>query len=100
MAVEMRKEYVGIAGLKGPLAIVEGIKGIGYDEMVEMKLPDGSVRNGKVLESSDDAVLIQIFEGSSGINPRDVRVSFKGKPFEIGLSDKILGRVFNGMGNR
>ena len=48
MAVEMRKEYVGIAGLKGPLAIVEGIKGIGYDEMVEMKLPDGSVRNGKV----------------------------------------------------
>jgi V/A-type H+-transporting ATPase subunit B len=100
MAVEMRKEYVGIAGLKGPLAIVEGIKGIGYDEMVEMKLPDGSVRNGKVLESSDDAVLIQIFEGSSGINPRNVRVSFKGKPFEIGLSDKILGRVFNGMGKQ
>ncbi len=100
MAVEMTKEYVGIAGLKGPLAIVEGIKGISYDEMVELKMPDGSVRNGRVLESSDEAVLIQLFEGSSGINPEKVRVAFKGKPFEIGLSDKILGRVFNGMGRQ
>ncbi len=100
MAIEMSKEYVGIAGLKGPLAIVEGIKGIGYDEMVEMKLSDGSVRHGKVLESSDEALLIQLFEGSSGINPQKIRVIFKGKPFEIGLSEKILGRVFNGMGKQ
>ncbi len=100
MAVEMSKEYVGIAGLKGPLAIVEGIKGIGYDEMVEIRMADGSERHGKVLESSDDAVVIQLFEGTSGINPREARVAFKGKPFEIGLSEKMLGRVFNGIGRQ
>ncbi len=94
----MSKEYVGIAGIKGPLAIVEGVKGIGYDEMVEFKMSDGSIRHGKVLESSDDAVIVQLFEGSSGINPQKARVSFHGKPFEIGLSVKMLGRIFNGIG--
>ncbi len=98
MPVEMIKEHIGIAGINGPLAVVKGMKGIGYDELVEIKLPDGTVRHGKVLETSDDAVVIQLFEGTSGINPKKSRVLFTGKPLEIGLSENILGRVFDGLG--
>lgn len=98
MPLEMLKEHIGISGINGPLAIVEGMKGIGYDELVEIKLPDGTMRNGKVLESSDNAVVLQLFEGTSGINPSKARVLFTGKPLEIGLSENVLGRVFNGLG--
>jgi V/A-type H+-transporting ATPase subunit B len=98
MPVEMSKEHVGIAGINGPLAVVEGIKGIGYDELVEIRLPDGSERHGKVLETSDDAVVVQLFEGTSGVNPKKARVLFTGKPLEVGLSENLLGRVFNGLG--
>jgi V/A-type H+/Na+-transporting ATPase subunit B len=98
MPVEMTKEHIGISGIKGPLVIVEGMKGIGYDELVEIKLPDGTERHGKVLESSEQAVIVQLFEGTSGINPKKSRILFKGKPFEIGLSENVLGRVFNGLG--
>lgn len=100
MPVEMQKEHVGISGIKGPLAIVEGIHGIGYDELVEIRLPDGTERHGKVLESSEKAVIVQLFEGTSGINPKTARVTFKGKPFEVGLSENMMGRVFNGLGKQ
>lgn len=98
MPVELNKEHIGISGISGPLITIDGIKGIGYDELVEIKSADGSVRHGKVLESSDQAVVVQLFEGTSGINPSKSRVLFKGKPLEIGLSDNMLGRVFNGLG--
>lgn len=98
MDIEIKKEHLGIAGIKGPLLIINGIKGIGFDEMVEIKLPDGTERHGKVLESSDDIVIVQLFEVSTGINPKSARVIFKGKPFEIGLSEKMLGRIFDSLG--
>jgi V/A-type H+/Na+-transporting ATPase subunit B len=98
MPVELNKEHIGISGISGPLITIEGIKGIGYDELVEIKSADGTLRHGKVLETSDKAVVVQLFEGTSGINPSKSRVLFKGKPLEIGLSDNMLGRVFNGLG--
>ncbi len=95
---EISKERIGINSIKGPILIIEGVKGVGYDEVVEIKLEDGSERRGKVLETSDDFVVLQLFEGTSGINPKTSRVRFVGKPLEIGLSEKMLGRVFNGTG--
>ncbi len=95
---EISKERIGINSIKGPILIIEGVKGVGYDEVFEIKLEDGSERRGKVLETSDDFVVLQLFEGTSGINPKTSRVRFTGKPLEIGLSEKMLGRVFNGAG--
>ena len=95
---EITTEHIGINSIKGPILIVEGIKGVGYDEVVIVKLEDGSERRGKVLETSDEFVVVQLFEGTSGINPKTSRVRFTGKPLEIGLSEKMLGRVFNGVG--
>ncbi len=92
------KEFKGITGINGPLLFVEGVKNVGYDELVEIVLDDGEIRHGKVLESSETAVLIQVFEGTSGIEPVSSSVRFSGKPLEIGLSEDMLGRVFNGRG--
>lgn len=98
MSIEIAKEHIGLTGLSGPLVFVEGVHGVGYDELVEIQLPDNTTRHGKVLESSSDAVILQLFEGTTGINPKQTRVRFTGKPLEIGLSETMLGRVFNGIG--
>ncbi|MGC8764532.1 MAG: V-type ATP synthase subunit B [Brevinematia bacterium] len=95
---EISREHIGINSIKGPIIVIEGIKNVGYDEVVEVKLEDGSERRGKVLESSDEFVVVQLFEGTSGINSKTSRVRFTGKPLEIGLSEKMLGRIFNGTG--
>ena len=98
MPLQIVKEHMGISGISGPLVVVEGVGNVGYDEMVEIKLEDNTIRHGKVLESSENAVVVQLFEGTSGINPKKSRVMFQGKPFEIGLSESMMGRVFNGLG--
>lgn len=98
MAHEMTLQYIGISGVNGPLIIVKGSHDVGYDEMVEIRLHNNEIRHGKVLESSHQGVIVQLFEGTSNINPEKSIVKFEGKPFELGLSEKMLGRVFNGMG--
>lgn len=98
MKIQMVKEYIGISSINGPLAVARGVGDVGYDEMVELRLQDGTLRQGKVLESSAGAVVLQVFEGTSGINPETSSVKFTGKPFEIGVSESMLGRVFDGVG--
>lgn len=98
MAHTMTPQYIGISGVSGPLIVVKGSYQVGFDEMVELRLQNNQVRHGKVLESSLDGVVIQLFEGTSNINPEKSIVKFEGKPFELGLSENMLGRVFNGMG--
>lgn len=95
---EARREYVGVQEINGPLMVVRGVPGVGYDELVEIKTQDGTLRHGKVLEVSHEAILVQVFEGSTGINPKETRVRFVGKPLEIPLAESMLGRVFNGVG--
>ncbi len=98
MPYEILRQYVGITGINGPLAVITGAENIGYDELVEIQVQDGTYRTGKVLESSDKAVIVQLFEGTSGINPEKTVVRFTGEPLKIGLSPHMLGRVFNGIG--
>jgi V/A-type H+-transporting ATPase subunit B len=78
--------------------LVEGVDGITYGELTEIKLSDGSTRRGRVLEVSGTRAMVQVFEGTSGLSPQDVTVKFLGKGMELGVSMDMLGRVFDGFG--
>ncbi len=94
----MLKEYKTVREVVGPLMLVEGTQGVNYDELVEIELQTGEIRHGRVLEISEDKALIQLFEGSTGINLKETKTRFLGRPLEVGLSEDMLGRVFDGMG--
>ena len=94
----MLKEYKTILSVEGPLLVVEKVSGVKYDELVEIEMANGERRRGKVLEASTDKALVQVFEGSSGIDVRDVKVTFLGKVVKIPVAPDILGRVFDGSG--
>jgi len=92
------KEYRTVNQIAGPLMLVEGVDGITYGELAEIKLSDGSTRRGRVLEVNGTRAMVQVFEGTSGLSPQDVKVKFLGKGMELGLSIDMLGRVFDGFG--
>jgi len=78
--------------------LVEGVQGITYGELTDIKLADGSVRRGRVLEVDGDRAVVQVFEGTSGLSPQDVAVKFLAKGQELGMSQDMMGRVFDGSG--
>src|SRR3990167_2531625 len=78
--------------------LIEGVEGVTYGELAEVRLSDGQVRRGRVLEIADSCVLVQVFEGTMGLGRDNVRVKFLGKGLEIGVSPDIIGRVFDGAG--
>jgi V/A-type H+-transporting ATPase subunit B len=92
------KEYRSVSEIVGPLMLVEHVEGIKYGELAEIEMQDGSIRRGRVLEVNRDKALVQIFEGTSGMNVKDSKVRFLGKGLELPVSMDILGRVFNGLG--
>lgn len=94
----MIKEYRTIQEISGPLMVVKKVEGVTYDELAEIELPDGTVRRCKVLEVNGDSAVVQLFESSAGINLAQSKVRFLGHPLELGVSEDMLGRVFNGMG--
>lgn len=91
-------QYAGLSEINGPLVCLEGAKGVSYDEIAEIKLEDGTKRLGRVVEMQGDKVVLQVFEGTSGISLTNTKISFTGKPLEIPLSTEMLGRTFNGAG--
>ena len=95
----MLKEYLTIKEVAGPLVLVGEVSGAGYEELVELELPDGQIRRGRVLELDGDKALIQLFEGAEGVNVYKSKVRFLGKGIELGVSPDILGRIFDGLGN-
>ena len=92
------KEYRTIHEISGPLMVVEQVSGVTYDELAEIELPDGTTRRCKVLEVNGDKAVVQLFESSAGINLKDSKIRFLGHPLELAVSEDMLGRVFNGMG--
>lgn len=92
------REYTGIHKIEGPLAYIRKTHAVGYQELVECVDRDGNIRTGLVLDTSDDIVVVQIFEGTSGLTLPDTRMRFMGEPLSIGVSEAMLGRVFNGLG--
>lgn len=91
------KEYVGLSQINGPLIFVENPKDVGYNEVVEIILNDEK-RLGQVVQISDKIAMIQVFEGTNGLIIDRTRVKFLGKPLMIKVSDEMLGRIFNGIG--
>ncbi len=94
----MIKEYKTIRQVASPLMVVEQVDGVTYDELCEIELPNGDVRRGKVLEVNGSRAVVQLFESAAGINLAESRVRFLGHPLALAVSEDMLGRVFNGMG--
>ncbi|MFR1565302.1 MAG: V-type ATP synthase subunit B [Christensenellales bacterium] len=95
----MNKEYRTIREVVGPLMLVEGVEGVKYNELVEIRQADGEIRQGKVLEINRDKALVQLFEVSQGLKISTARARFLGRSIELAVSEDMLGRVFDGMGN-
>ena len=95
----MYKEYKTIKEIVGPLMLVEGVDGVKYDELVEVVQEDGSIRRGKVLEVKDDKAVVQLFENTQGLKISTSKAKFLGRSLSLDLSEDMLGRVFDGIGN-
>ena len=93
------KEYKTIKEIIGPLLLVENVENAHYDELVSVLLQDGSTRRGKVIMVENDKAVIQLFEGSIGINASKSKVKFLAHPLTLNVSPDMLGRIFNGLGH-
>ncbi|MBN2533213.1 MAG: V-type ATP synthase subunit B [Spirochaetales bacterium] len=93
------REYIGVDRIDGPLVFIKNTHAVGYRELVECVDETGRTRPGIVLDTSTDIVVAQLFEGTSGLTMPGTRVRFSGKPLSIGVTRKMLGRVFNGLGH-
>lgn len=94
----MKKEYLKIDKVIGPLIEMSNVEGISYGEVVDIKDPTGKIKKGKVIKIEEDKVIIQVFENTSGLSTSDVSVEFKNEAFELPLSKDMLGRIFDGLG--
>jgi V/A-type H+-transporting ATPase subunit B len=94
----MPKEYKTIQEIAGPLMLVRGVEGVTYDELGEIELSNGEKRRCKVLEIDGSNALVQLFEDSTGINLSNSKVRFLGRSMELGVSEDMLSRVFDGLG--
>lgn len=94
----MPKEYRTISEVAGPLMLIKGVSDVSYNELGEIELNNGEKRRCRVLEISDDNVLVQLFESAAGINLAESKVRFLGKQMELAVSEDMLGRVFDGLG--
>jgi len=95
----MLREYRTITKIAGPLLFVEAVTGVGFGELVRIAVPDGSERRGQVLEISDKMAVVQVFEGTSGLDVEKTAVRFTGETIKLSVSSDMLGRVMDGSGN-
>ncbi len=93
----MIREFRSISEVNGPLVFVEGVSDAAYGELVEFQL-NGEIRHGQVLETTDRFSLVQVFEGTQGLTPKTTTARFLGRGLTFGVSEGILGRVFDGLG--
>jgi V/A-type H+-transporting ATPase subunit B len=91
-------EFTEVRELRGPLLVMGGVTGVGWDEYVRIRLPDGEQRHGLVLEVDGDLAVVEVFEGIAGMRPGGTRVEFTGTPLHVPVGDGWLGRVCNGRG--
>src|SRR3989338_8847968 len=94
---ETMKEYKTITRIAGPLIFVKKTEPVGYAELVKIMLPSGETKTGQVLDTSEEIVVVQVFEGTSGID-RETRVKFMGENIKLPVSEEMLGRILSGSG--
>ncbi|OWZ76295.1 V-type proton ATPase subunit B [Cryptococcus neoformans Bt85] len=98
-AIEPRMDYRTVSAVNGPLVVLDNVSFPSYNEIVQLTLPDGTTRGGQVLEVSGRKAVVQVFEGTSGVDTKATRISFSGSSMKLAVSEDMLGRVFNGSGN-
>ena len=91
-------EYTSVCEVTGPLMIVEGVKDVAYNEVVKIKTAGGETRTGQVLEVHENRAVVQVFEGTKGLDTKITSVRFTGETMKLGVSRDMLGRVFDGRG--
>ncbi len=91
-------EYVGASRIEGLLVVVERVRDVGFDELVEITGPGGRPRLGRVLDISDKCALVQVLEGTDGLSGRTMSARFLGESLRLPVSRSMLGRVFDGLG--
>ena len=94
----MSLQYIGLSEINGPLVALDHVKGVGSDEIANIRLSDGTERVGRIVEISGEKAILQVFEGTKGLSLTNTKTSFTGKPMELALSEEMLGRVFSGSG--
>jgi len=94
----MIKEYTSTSSVTGPLMVIVKVKDVAYAELVEVTISSGEKRLGQVLEITEDKAVVQLFEGTSGIDTKNTKTRFVGETMKIGVSKEMLGRIFNGVG--
>lgn len=95
----MSKEYKSISSIAGPLLVVDGVEGAKYEELVEVNVPgEKAPRFGKVLDIAEGRAVVQMFDPTTGMTADETRVRFRGETLKLGVSEDMLGRVFNGAG--
>lgn len=97
-SIQPRIDYRTVKGVSGPLVVLDHVKLPKFAEIVNLTLPDGSKRRGQVLEVQGAKAVVQVFEGTAGIDARNTHVEFTGEVLTIPVSEEMLGRVFNGSG--
>ena len=91
------KEYRTITDVKGPLVFLNKTEPVAFGEIVTLRLANGDIKNGQVLDTSDDLVIVQVFEGTAKIN-RETGVTFMGDVFKLPVSTDLVGRILDGAG--
>ena len=97
MSVTVR-EYSTVNKISGPLLFVQNVKGVGFGELVRIRTPSGEERRGQVLEARTDLAVVQIFEGTSGLDVSSTSVRFLGETVRLPVSSDLLGRILDGSG--
>ena len=91
-------DYLGVREINGSLIVLDDVEGASFEEVVDIRLEDGTLRQGRVVQMEGSRVVIQVFEGTRGISLDNTRTRLKGHPMELALSPELLGRVFDGAG--
>jgi V/A-type H+-transporting ATPase subunit B len=94
----MAIEYLGLSAINGPLVVLEGVQNAAFDEIVEMTVEKKTKKLGRIIEVYEDKAIIQVFEGTDGLALRNVHTRLTGRPMELSVSEDMLGRTFNGIG--
>ena len=91
-------EYVGVKEINGSLVVIDGVKGVSYEEIVDIKLDNGTARQGRVVQIEGDRIVVQVFEGTRDISLDNTTARLTGHPMEMPLSPEIVGRILDGAG--
>ena len=94
----MNLDYVGVKEINGSLIVLDDVDGASYEEMVDIRLDDGSCRHGRIVQIEGKRVVVQVFEGTKSISLDNTRTRLKCRPMELALSPEMMGRVFSGAG--